>query len=274
MSDMVHLTNVSFAYAGRVVLEKLTFGVPGGTFFAVAGPNGAGKTTLLNVLCGILRPGSGSVRIDGVEVDRYSVRALARKVAIVRQEFIPAFEFSVAEFVLMARTPYLKGLAFTGEADRVLAAEALAITDTADFASRSLGELSGGERQRVFIARAIAQDTPVILLDEPTSYLDLKHQVGIYDLLRRMQLEKGKTIIVVTHDINLACQYCDQVLLLAGPQAKRRYYAGPPQEVLTPRRVEEVFGVGMFTGRVKRAGFFLPLGKLARDCDVLQAADR
>ena len=139
--------------------------------------------------------------------------------------------------------------------------EALIATDTAQFAHRAIGSLSGGERQRVFIARALAQNTPIMLLDEPTSFLDLKHQVGIYDLLKAAQLEKGKTIVSVTHDINLTTQYCDEILLLT---TNRQYTYGNPEQVLTADQIQKVFGIKVHEGKVAQKKFFIPLGKFAK----------
>jgi iron complex transport system ATP-binding protein len=136
------------------------------------------------------------------------------------------------------------------------------MTDTAQFAFRRLSSLSGGERQRVLIARALAQDTPILFLDEPTSFLDLKHQVGIYDLLKTAQLEKGKTIVAVTHDINLASQYCGEVLLLG---ADGSYHTGKTESILSCDLIEKVFDVEVYVGRIGRENFFIPLGKFAKD---------
>ena len=260
--SIIEVSHLSFSYSEAEVLQDLSFEVKHGAFLAVAGPNGAGKSTLLNLLSGQLKPKSGSIRIDSAQLKSYSTEALARKVAVVRQEFVPVFGFSVVETVLMARTPYYGPVGFESKADREIVSEALAATDTVEFARRQLGQISGGERQRVFIARALAQDTPILLLDEPTSFLDLRHQVRIYDLLKKMQIEKGKTIVAVTHDINLVAQYCDEVLLLDGGAD---YYKGSPREVFSQEKIERVFGVTGFAGRVGRENFFLPLGKLARD---------
>jgi len=244
------------------VLRDLSFEVMPATFLVIAGPNGTGKTTLLNLLCGTLVPKSGSIRIDAAAIESYSTEALAAKVAVVRQEFVPVFGFSVIETVLMARTPYYGQMGFESKADREIVNEALKATDTAHFASRTLSSLSGGERQRVFIARALAQNTAILLLDEPTSFLDLKHQVGIYDLLKRMQLEKGKTIVAVTHDINLAAQYADVTLLLG---ADSSYQYGRAKDVFSQEQIERVFGVRTFSGKVGQEKFFIPLGKFAKD---------
>ena len=262
MSGIIEVENLSFGYTQEAILENLGFEVMSGAFVGIAGPNGAGKTTLLNLLCGLLSPKAGSIKIDAVRIESYSVKKLAQKIAIVRQEFVPVFDFCVAEMVSMARTPYLGTFGFEGEADKKIVAEALETTDTSRFASRPLAELSGGERQRVFIARALAQNTAILLLDEPTSFLDLKYQVGIYDLLKVAQLEKGKTIVVVTHDINLAAQYCDEILLLG---ADSSYHIGKAKDVFSPEQIEKVFGVRTFVGKVGAEKFFLPLGKFAKD---------
>jgi iron complex transport system ATP-binding protein len=163
---------------------------------------------------------------------------------------------------MMARTPYFNQLGFETETDREIVNEALKATDTIQFTTRALAELSGGERQRVFIARAIAQNTNLLLLDEPTSHLDFKHQVGIYDLLKKIQIEKGKTIISVTHDINLAAQYADNILVI-GPEYQ--YSIGEPRKVLSVKQIEQTFGVKVFSEKIGQETFFLPLGNFAKD---------
>lgn len=269
--NIIEVDNLKFSYNKQVILDNLTFQVPRGAFFAIAGPNGAGKTTLLNLLCGLLKPAAGSIRIDAADIRQYSVRKLAQKVAVVRQEYVPVFDFTVAQLVAMARNPYTGPLSFESGADMEIVAGAMEMTGTARFASRTLRELSGGERQRVFIARAVAQKTPTLLLDEPTSFLDFKHQVAIYDLLKTMQLENGRTVVIVTHDINLAAQYCDRALLIASDNS---YHLGEAEEVFSRRRIEGVFGVKIFMERVQERNFFLPLGKLAKDAKVVGARDR
>jgi iron complex transport system ATP-binding protein len=258
----IEVKDLCFSYRDRRVLENLSFEAAEGSFLAIAGPNGSGKTTLVNLLCGQLKAPRGSVRIDSTLVEDYRAEALARKVAVVRQEFVPAFGFSAAETVMMARTPFYGTGGFESRTDRAAAEDALRATDTIDLAGRSIRSLSSGERQRVFIARALAQETPTLLLDEPTSFLDLRHQVEILDVLKAAQLEKGKTVVVVTHDINLAWQYCDDALLL-GPGGS--YRCGPQREVFSGRLIEEVFNVRGFMGGVGEGGFFLPLGRMARD---------
>jgi iron complex transport system ATP-binding protein len=277
MSAIIEVVNLSFGYTPQsMILKDISFNVKPGTFLSIAGPNGAGKSTLLNLMCGILISKSGTIRIDSKRIESYKTEALAKKVAVVRQGNIAVFGFSVMETVLMARTPYFNTVGFESKADRYIVNEALQATDTAQFSLRPLGNLSGGERQRVFIARALAQNTPILLLDEPTSFLDLKHQVKIYDLLKSAQLEKGKTIVAVTHDINLAAQYCDEILLLRkhaisstelqnNKQVDQNYYIGKTKDIFTPERVEKVFGIRTFAGTVGQEKFFIPLGKLAKD---------
>ena len=264
MSNTIEIKNLSFSYTDKAILDDLSLDVEQGIFVGIIGPNGAGKTTLLNLLCGLLRPGTGTIKIDGTNIESFTVRELAQKVAVVRQEFVPVFDFTVAQTVSMARTPYLGTFGFMGSADRQIVHDALEATDTGVFASRILGSLSGGERQRVFIARALAQKTPILLLDEPTSFLDLKHQVNIYDLLKSAQLEQGKTIVAVTHDINLAAQYCDIILLL-GSDSSFRY--GYTKDVLSVEQITKAFGVNIYSGKVGREHFFIPLGKRAKDSE-------
>jgi iron complex transport system ATP-binding protein len=258
--------HICFGYnPDKPVLQDITFPVRAGTLLAVVGPNGAGKSTLLNILAGLLRPLSGEVLLEGASLGSYPIQARARKIAVVQQESVPVFGFSVAETVLMARTPFFGRWGFESQVDRELVRNALELTGTSEFALRPLGSLSAGERQRVFIARALAQDTPILLLDEPTSFLDLKHRVGIYDLLKSIQAQKQTTIIAVTHDINLALQYCNETLLLYPPG---RHFTPLPQfrigktaEILTPEEVERAFDIRVVSGMVGTEKFLIPLGK-------------
>ncbi len=288
MTTSIRLDNVTFAYQpDRPVLQEINLTVEAGTFLAVVGPNGAGKSTLIHLLAGLLKPQSGTVAIDGRNIQSLGRRRLAEKVALVQQEFVPVFGFSVNEVVLMARIPYYSQMGFEREVDRRIVADALERTDTASFASRPLASLSGGERQRVFIARALAQDTPIILLDEPTSFLDLRHQVATYDLLKSIQRDRGRTIVAITHDINLAAQYCDQVLLLrpciecSGAASVKgalrptdHYRMGPPREVLSRQEIENTFGVRVFSAPVGAERMFLPLGTMAKDTNQATGPER
>lgn len=279
MSTIIEVADLAFGYTpGSTILEDVTFKVESGTFLAIAGPNGAGKSTLLNLLSGTLKPQCGTIHIDGKCIDSYNTKGLAEKIAVVRQEFVPVFDFSVVETVMMARTVSFGPGGFETKMDKETVSDALKATDTTQFAVRSLKTLSSGERQRVFIARALAQNAPILLLDEPTSFLDIGHQVAIYDLLKATQLGQGKTIVAVTHDLNLAAQYCDEALLLfgcsgaasrldsdAGRPANRGYCVGKTADIFSIGRIEEVFGVRVFAGNIGRERFFIPLGKFAKD---------
>jgi iron complex transport system ATP-binding protein len=262
---IIEIENLNFSYGTNEVLRNVNLSIEAGSFLAIAGPNGAGKSTLINLMCGIIRANSGKICLAGENIESYSFEKLARQVAVVRQEFVPVFGFTVIETVAMARTALLKGLGFETADDHRIILEALEATDTLKFAQRTLGQLSGGERQRVFIARALAQQTPILLLDEPTSFLDLKHQVNIYDLLKKMQLEYGKTIILISHDINVAAQYCQNLLLM---DSNRQYHFGTAEEIFTSQIVQNVFGVRGFSGTVGQEKFFIPLGKYAKDAKI------
>ncbi len=263
--DIIEVEELDFGFTDKLILHNISFAVKQGRFIGVIGPNGIGKTTLLNLLCGILRPKSGSIRLAAKPIEKYSVREIAQKAAVVRQEFVPAFDFTVSDIVSMARAPYLGILGLLSRQDIQIIDDAMEATGTSGFADRILSSLSAGERQRVFIARALAQGTPILLLDEPTTFLDLKHQVGIYDLLKAAQLEKGKTIVSITHDINLAAQYCDEILFLA---ADGSCQFGRPEEVLSAERIRTNFEIQVFIGRLGKENFFIPLGKFAKDRDL------
>jgi len=258
---VLEVDTVSFAYPGQgEVLSNVTFGLEAGSFLAVIGPNGAGKTTLVRLVMGLLPPRCGTVRVAGCDIGRYSRFRLARQAALVRQDAGGVWPFTIAEAVLMGRTSHLRMGGFEREADRDAVRRALEVTGLADLADRPLSQLSAGQRQRAFIARAIAQDTPLVVLDEPTTYLDVRYQVGIFDLLKEMQ-QGGKTILAVTHDLNLAGQYGDAILLLAGGG---RWALGGGDEVLTPERLQEAFGVRVAAVDVGGGRFVTPLGKYGR----------
>ncbi len=232
---------VHFAYRpGAPVLQGIDLRVEPGELFGVIGPNGSGKTTLVRVLSRALRPDAGAVTLFGKPLAAYERRELARTVAVAPQESSVAFPFTALELVLMGRAPYLGRFAFEGPRDLFRAREALELTDALPFAERRLEQLSGGEKQRVVLARALAQEPRLLFLDEPTTFLDLRHQAAIYRLVRRLCREQGLTAVAVTHDLNLAAQACDRLLLLDRGRAAA---VGTPEEVLTPSRLEKVFEV-------------------------------
>jgi iron complex transport system ATP-binding protein len=236
---VISLDDVSVSFGATTVLDGISLEVPEGQFLALVGPNGAGKTTLLRTANGLLVPDSGRVTVDGGDVAELSTKAVGRRVATVPQATSVAFEFDVEDVVAMGRTPHRSRFSPADTADREAVEAALERTDTAQFADRSIDSLSGGERQRVLLARALAQETPTLLLDEPTASLDINHQVRTLSLARKLA-DEGKTIVAAIHDLELAARFCDNMALLAGGDIVA---AGPPEEVLTAERLETAFGV-------------------------------
>ena len=218
-------------------LRDATFELSGTGVVAIAGPNGAGKSTLLGIMAGLRQPYSGSCTFDGTEVRRWRRRDFARRVAFLPQMLRLEFPFTAEQVVLMGRTPYGGGW-FESPEDERAAERAMEITDTLTFRNRDFRTLSGGERQRVILASALAQQPDTLLLDEPTTFLDLKHQLAMYRLL--VELGRSLLVVAVTHDLNLALQFADRVLVLAGGCVAGD---GAPQEVLNSALIDQVFGV-------------------------------
>jgi iron complex transport system ATP-binding protein len=239
MEQAISVENVSHAFDKRTILHDLQFQVEAGRFFIIIGPNGSGKTTLLKVLAGLLPLQSGHLEILAHPIGSYSPRNLARRIAYVPQSVPVEFPFTVTQVVLMGRAPHLGLLGFESEADLTLARRAMAFTDVDRLADRRLDQLSGGEQQRVFIARAICQQPSVILLDEPTAALDMAHQVRVMDLMERLKSQEGVTVVMVSHDLNLAAMYADHILLMDNGHMA---CLGTPQEVLQFNRLETVYG--------------------------------
>jgi len=229
--------------AGDWVLKDLTFQIRAGEVLGVIGPNGSGKTSLLKLLARVLRPVEGTVRIFWRELAGLSQDEVARTVALVPQESQLLFPFTITEMVLMGRFPHqrgrgLAGFGWEGAEDLRRAQEAMRETDVAHLANRLITDVSGGERQRAVIARALTQEPKILLLDEPTAFLDLQHQLEICAILRRLNKERGLTVVLVSHDLNLASQYCDRLMLLDGGRVFR---LGHPQEVIQPDVLETVY---------------------------------
>jgi iron complex transport system ATP-binding protein len=250
---MLRASNVSFAYdAGALpVLHDVSVSVDRGSMVGLLGPNGSGKTTLLRVLAGMIRPQSGTVALNGSAVSEQSRKALARQIAVVPQETHATFDFTVLDMVLMGRFPHLGAFELEGARDFDIARAALAATGTTDLERRHFSTLSGGEKQRVVIASALAQEAEVLLLDEPTASLDLAYQFETAALLTRLNRERGTTIVVSTHDLNLAAAFCDRLLLL---RHGRVVAQGPTREVLTADTVRAVYGMDADVHYHERAG--------------------
>lgn len=238
---------LSFRYHRDVpLLRDVSFHVVPGEFLSLVGPNGSGKTTLLRLLDRILIPDSGRITFHGTDIASYRRAELARRIAFVAQDPGFHFPFTAFEVVLMGRSPHLRGAFFERELDHEVVRTAMRLTDVAALAETPIGSLSGGERQRVLIARALAQEPEVILLDEPNAHLDISHQVDIVRLLRSLNRERGLTVISVSHDLNLAASSSDRVaVLLSGTLTA----IGTPDEVLTGPQVTSVFRTPVLVDR-------------------------
>nr|WP_187350941.1 ABC transporter ATP-binding protein [Capillibacterium thermochitinicola] len=226
-------------------MTDLNFAVPKGGFTGIVGPNGSGKTTLLKCLNKTLTPTRGRITFMGQDLAGIKLRALARWMGVVPQQWETPFAFTVREVVMMGRFPYTRRWTGERQEDRVVVREAMRATNTWELADRLVTELSGGERQRVLIAQALAQTPRLLLLDEPTSYLDVNQTLEICTLLTDLIRSKGLTVLAVFHDLNLAARYCQQLIML---KEGRIYAEGAPEEVLSSPNVTAVFGVETMVG--------------------------
>ena len=234
------LDQVDFAYGAKKAVDGLSLAIPPGRFYGLVGPNGCGKSTLLDLLMGNRSPVSGKIEFAGKRLENYSRKALARHLALVPQDFTIHFAFTVLEVVLMGRHPYLPRFGAPGSEDYGIAQKAMNAIGIGDFADRYVTELSGGEKQRVVVARALAQETPVLMLDEATSNLDIGHTMEIFNVARQRVRERGETVIAVIHNLNLAAAYCDEMIFMKEGKIAA---SGPTKETLTPEVIRDVFGV-------------------------------
>ncbi len=235
----LQLQNVCVGYGDREVLRDVSFRVVAGEMLGLVGPNGSGKSTLIKAISRVIPAESGSILIDGKEVNAYDRMELARVVAVVPQDPLLPATFTALEVVLMGRTPHLGFLRYEGRADMAVVWQAMGVTRTRELAYRRMGELSGGEKQRVCIARALAQEPRIILLDEPTSHLDIGFQLETLELIAGLCVEDGLTVLAAMHDLNLAAQYCDRLVML---DSHGVYSAGTPHEVITADNIRKVYG--------------------------------
>ena len=238
MVTAIDVREATFRYRSGKGLLGVSFSAAPGERVGVVGPNTAGKSTLLRLLSKVLAPQRGAVLIHGRDISRVGRLTLAREVAVVPQDFQVAFPFSVSDVVLMGRYPHATNGAW-GARDRAVAREAMETVGIADLADRRVDEISGGERQLVSLARALAQEPSLLLLDEPTAHLDLRHQRDVVETVFASPTDRVRTTILVSHDLNLAAAYCDRLLLLSDGTVQA---FGTPQEVMTPHQLERAYG--------------------------------
>lgn len=242
----------------REILKQISESFETGQFYGILGPNGSGKTTFIRHLLGLLKVQKGSILLESRELSEYHKKELAAMISFVPQNTYLEADFSVYDIVAMGRTPYLKRFASLTREEEVLIEEAMEITNTLKFKEKRFNQLSGGEAQRVLVARAIAQDTPWMILDEPISHLDIKHQVELMETLKRLNEEKHKTIIAILHDLNLTSAYCNQVVLMKKGEV---FAAGKTEQVLTRENLRTVYELDFEIQDLKMAGrkYYMPL---------------
>ncbi|WP_251978395.1 ABC transporter ATP-binding protein [Salinicola avicenniae] len=229
---------LTLGYQRQIILRELSLSLPEGKMSVLVGSNGCGKSTLLKAMARLLAPWQGRVLLDGKDIDRQPTRHVARTLSLLPQHPVAPEGISVRGLVRLGRHPHQSWLSQWSERDEAVVEHALALTDLTDMAERRVETLSGGQRQRAWIAMAVAQDTPLMLLDEPTSFLDMAHQMEVLDLLKRLNVESGRTIIMVLHDLNLACRYADHIVAVRNGSLHAQ---GTPHEVITREQVKAVF---------------------------------
>ncbi len=263
------VSQLSSGYDDTLILDGLDLDVPSGKITVIVGANACGKSTLLRTMSRLLAPRKGQVLLDGKSIHRIPSRELARTLGLLPQSPIAPEGITVADLVSRGRNPHQKMFArWTREDDEAVAA-ALNATQTASLAERPVDELSGGQRQRVWIAMALAQQTEILLLDEPTTFLDIAHQVEVLDLLTDLNRERGTTIVMVLHDLNLAARYADFLVAMNGG---RLHVSGAPQDVLTEKTVADVFGLEsrIITDPTSGRPMMLPIGRNRMKADIEQ----
>jgi len=240
MTARLHAADVRLAYDQRVVVDELTVAIPDGEFTVIVGPNACGKSTLLRALARMLTPKHGAVHLDGQLIRALPSKEVARRLGLLPQTPIAPDGITVADLVARGRYPHQGLLRQWSSADEAATQEAMAATDVTDLAGRYVDELSGGQRQRVWLAMALAQQTGILLLDEPTTFLDIAHQLEVLDLCADLHEHQGRTLVAVLHDLNHACRYATHLIAMRDGQIVAE---GHPDEIVTAELVEDVFGL-------------------------------
>ncbi|MCX5715892.1 MAG: heme ABC transporter ATP-binding protein [Candidatus Omnitrophica bacterium] len=247
MSSMIlEVKNLWAGYSNREVIKGVDFSVNRGEFIGIIGPNGAGKSTLIRALSRVLEPSQGSVSLNGKDLHKMRLSEAALITAVVPQDTLIVFEFLVRDIVSLGRIPHIRKLGKETQEDLDIVEDCLGLTKTKELADRFINELSAGERQRAIIAKALAQEPQLLMLDEPTSHLDISHQTEIFDLIKSLSRDKGLTVIAVLHDLNLASEYCDRLILMSEGKIFRQ---GRPEQVLDYKTIEAVYKTVVVVGK-------------------------
>jgi len=237
---LLEIEDIHFGYQKEKILKGISFSVNHKEFIGIIGPNGSGKTTLLKLIGGIFKPQKGKIKIKDTDINNFSKKELAQIVSIVPQiNYLPT-PFSVWDIVMMGRSPYLKNLQFESKKDFKIVEKSMELTKVIKLKDRTTEQLSGGELQRVFIARSIAQEPELILMDEPIAFLDLKHQLNIFSILKKLNNEQGLTIITVMHDINMAAQFCHRILMIKNGKI---FQEGKTEDILNSKNISHLYEV-------------------------------
>lgn len=259
--NLIKIKKLDWHYGENKVLDDISLNLHNCGFYGIIGPNGSGKTTLLKNISRSLEPKKGTVFFNEKDITEYSNKELAKKISYVPQNTNLEFEFSVMDIVLMGRSPYVKRFQAENANDIGIAKRAMEITNTWHLKEKNIGMISGGERQRAIIARALAQQTNIMLLDEPVSQLDIQHQIEILEMLKKLTEEKKLTVIMSLHDLNLAAQYCDKLILM---DKGRVFKEGAPHEIIEEENIQKVYGMKVYIMKNPHTGkpHLIPLRKL------------
>ncbi len=240
MTPSLSAAHLTLGYQKKIVVDNLSLTLPEGKFTVIVGPNGCGKSTLLRALCRLLKPQSGCVLLDGKDIVEIPTKALARQIGLLPQQTIAPEGITVVDLVSRGRYPHQTLLRRWSETDQLVVTQAMTVTGVDAFADRRVDELSGGQRQRVWIAMVLAQQTPMLFLDEPTTWLDIAHQIELLDLFRQLNQQQGCTLVAVLHDLNQACRYADHLIVM---KEGRMITEGSPAEIVDSKLIEEVFNL-------------------------------
>ncbi len=244
--NILEISELICRYDDIIAVKGVSFNVKRGEFLGIIGPNGSGKSTILRSIAKVLKPEEGNIKLNGKSIFKLKAREIARQIAVVPEDTTVNFSFTVLDIVMMGRTPYIGRFELEDRSDLEIARKCMGLTNTLHLEDRFINHLSSGEKQRVMIAQALAQEPEVILLDEPTAHLDINHEVEIFDLLVRLQKKTNLTVIVVSHNLNLASQYCRRLILLRDGKIVKQ---GKPEEVITEETIKAVYETNVIVGK-------------------------